>query len=483
MVGGISAQVLETIAAPHAESGALFVSQAILAFGVAALLFTSLHTRRSGLWWTGAIIHVGAGVALPFAADIVTFFIAWEFVTIGAAMILAAEPNGRTLLKWYLPWQLFAAAMLLSAFALEFAETAAYGIPDSGLQAGLVPAGIALGIKSAVLPAHIWLINTYTKVRPTSAVVLAAVATKIGVFGIYRLIPGHYVLEIVGATLAVLAVLYALRQSRLRPFLAYHIISQVGFMIAGVGSANRVAQLGGLYHLGNHVMYKGLLFMVVAILIPLAGTADMYSLRGAGRKSVALTLSAFAGALSISGVPPFNGYVSKSVLHTSLESQTAVTLLTIAGIGTAISFTKFLWYGFLKPGPTTDSPRTARVRVHIVVGALAILTLSMGLFPTVFFPALPPESRIRFSSLLAGQVNPAIGAVLFFLLYRPLLRILNTVLPGSHRPRAFLRLCTNRCLDAMQQLHTGNTQRYLGWTVAGILVLWVSIILATTAIR
>lgn len=493
MVGGIWTQVQETITSPHTEPGAVFVSQAILVFGIAALVFTALHTKRPLLWWVGSVVHLIAGAILPFTADLVSFFIAWELVTIGAALMLVGEPQGRTLLKWYLPWQLFAAAMLLSAFALEYAETGSYHIPVEGLRAGLIPLGLALAIKASVMPAHIWLIKTYTEVRPTTAVVLSAVATKVGVFGVYRLMPGHISLEIAGAILALLAVLYALRQDRLRPFLAFHMISQIGFMIAGTGSVSRMAQLGGLYHLGNNIVYKGLLFMVVAMLVPISRTPHIYTLRAAGRRSIALTLTACAAALSISGVPPLSGYVSKSILQNSLESPAAAALLTVAGIGTAISFTKFLWHGFLKPGslPTSDRPkeidvnsreplresRSARTAVQTIAGAVALLTLGMGLAPQFFLPALPPDTGIDVSSLILGQISPATGGLIFFLLYDPLLRVLQIALPDSQRSIAGVRWCVTCSLDILQRQHTGSIQRYLGWTVTGALIIWIAVIL------
>lgn len=112
MVGGIWTQVLETITSPHTEPGAVFISQAILVFGIAALVFTALHTKRPLRWWVGSVVHLIAGAILPFTADLVSFFIAWELVTIGA---------------------------------------------------GLIPLGLALAIKAAVIPAHIWLIKTYTE--------------------------------------------------------------------------------------------------------------------------------------------------------------------------------------------------------------------------------------------------------------------------------------------------------------------------------
>lgn len=233
--------------------------------------------------------------------------------------------------------------------------------------------------------------------------------------------------------------------------------------------------------------------MVVAMLVPISRTPHIYTLRAAGRRSIALTLTACAAALSISGVPPFSGYISKSLLQNSLESPAAAALLTVAGIGTAISFTKFLWHGFLKPGPlpNSDHPkeidvtsreplresRSARAAVQATAGAVALLTLGMGLAPQFFFRALPPDTGIGVSSLILGQISPATGGLIFFLLYDPLLRVLQIALPDSKKPMAGVRWCMTHYLDIMQRQHTGSIQRYLGWTVTGALIIWISVIL------
>ncbi len=482
-MSGITAALAQTVNTPYTEPGAVFVSQAILLFGLLALAFVALHTKRSTLWWVGAVVHVGAGALLPYTANMAGFFVIWELVTVGAAIVLVCEPDADGLLRRYLPWQLLAAALLLSGFALQFAESGSIALPAAGVTAGRVLIGIAVAIKAALMPLHLWMVETYVRVRPGTAVILSAVATKIGVFGVYRLLPGSITLEILGGIIATVAVLYALRQNRLRPFLAFHIISQVGYMIAGVGSAAAVAQIAGLYHLGNPIAYKGLLFMVVALMVPMTGTSNIYSTRGMGRRSFVLTVAAIAGALSISGVPPFNGYISKSLLQSSLVSPVAVHLLTIAGIGTALSFTKFLWHGFLRPGPLPQAHDVqegliVKTGTRTITAVLSLLCLLMGLYPRSFFAELPVSTGITGQSFLSGLTWPIAGAALFFILYGPILRVLLVTLPGSNTVVSLLRSAGTRGLQLMQRQHSGDIRRYLGWAVGGTLLLWTWVVLA-----
>ena len=96
--------------------------------------------------------------------------------------------------------------------------------------------------------------------------------------------------------------------------LSYHVVSQIGFMIAGLGSASSIAQAGGYYHIASNVLFKGLLFMIAGVLIDCCGTGEFSRLREAGRRSPLLVAAALFGSAAISGLPPFNGYASKTLL-------------------------------------------------------------------------------------------------------------------------------------------------------------------------
>ncbi len=470
----------DTTSGPLVTAETLLVSGTIGVFLALAFLFVAIGSRRSPGWWLGAILHGAAGVTLPFTTNIFTFFVVWEFVTIGAGILLTQEPGPRRLLKHYLPLQLFAAAALLAAFALHYAAagTASLGAGGGGISGGPVAAALALcavGIKAAIIPFHIWMTRTYPQVRPATTVVLSAVATKIGVFGIYRLVPAGMAIEVLGGIMAVVGVIYALRQHRLRLFLAFHVISQIGYMTAGVGSLSLAAQAGGLYHLAGHVVYKGMLFMVAAGLIRLAGHDDIYRMNGIGRTRPWLLVAGLIGSLAISGVPPFNGYISKHALELSLHSEVAVWLLTVAGIGTAASFSKFMWHSFLKQASASER-RPAPGGREIVMIVLAAACLFAGLAPQILFPALPPGARVTVSSFTTGLIAPGAGIVLFAFGYRylqPYLERLPSVTVLTQP--AYTSVC--RLLAALQRPHTGEIRRYLGWILFGLVVLWSAAIL------
>ena len=481
-----SALLAETVANPIAVPQTALVSATIGLFLVLAFAFTAAGSKRSALWWLGALLHGAAGIALPFTTNIFTFFVVWELVTVGAGILLTQEPDARRLLRGYLPMQLFAAAALLASFSLHYRAAGttsleALGAGISGGPAATATAFLAVGIKAAIIPVHIWMTRTYPRVRPATTVVLSAVATKIGVFGIYRLVTPGVALELLGATMAVLGVIYALRQHRLRPFLAFHVISQIGYMTAGVGSLALGAQAGGLYHLAGNIVYKGLLFMVAAGLMALRGHDDMYRMNGIGRTRPALLGAGLTGSLAIAGVPPFNGYISKCAIESSLHSDAAVWLLIIAGIGTAASFSKFMWYSFLKPSPSAGMDEAMSWRGaggrETIMAILCLLCLVAGLAPQIFFPPLPTDACVTLASFgPSGLLAPLAGVALFasgFRYLRPWLERLPSVTLIT-RP---LYRTTCRLLEALQEPHTGEIRRYIGWILFGLVVLWSAAIL------
>ncbi len=503
--------VAATVRSPLLDSGGLLVAATIAAFSLLAFAFVAAGVRRRFWWWVAASVHVAAGVLLPFTRDLLSFFVLWEMVTLGAVGVLAFEPDARRLLRLYLPLQLLAAALLMSAFGAHYGVSGSLLLPVQGLEAGAGVALAALSIKAAVIPVHLWMTRTYTAVRPETAVVLSAVATKIGVFGMYRLISGGPTLEIAGGAVAVVGVIYALRQKQLRHFLAFHIVSQVGYMIAGVGSTVAFAGAGGLFHLANNVVYKGLLFMVVVMLISRFGHSNIYRMNGAGRSMPVLAVVAVVASASISGLPPFNGYVSKTVIEQFLSSPVAVALLRIAGVGTAISFTKFLWYCFFKRAeprgagredtcdeivgdnahsvPARSRPAgggvavdgrpaahaSARRRIAIAV-ILSLACVVMGLAAVAIFPALPADAAVTLESFRFGLVPPAIGVLLFALAYSRLRPALER-LPSATLYTRPLSTGATRLLRALQEQHSGDVRRYLGWILMGLIVIWAVVIL------
>ena len=128
----------------------------------------------------------------------------------------------------------------------------------------------------------------------------------------------------VGAVTILLAVVMALVQKDYKRLLSYHAISQVGYMVLGIGTALPIGIIGGLFHMINHAMYKSCLFLTGGAVEKQAGTTDLDKLGGLARKMPVTFVCFFIAAASISGVPPFNGFFSKELVYDAALEQRLV---------------------------------------------------------------------------------------------------------------------------------------------------------------
>ncbi|MDO9535805.1 MAG: proton-conducting transporter membrane subunit, partial [Bacillota bacterium] len=300
---------------------------------------------------------------------------------------------------------------------------------------------IGIGMKSVFLPLHIWLPWSYPSASFASSVVLAGLTTKVGVFAVARILPPHQAIAVMGACMAIFGATCALLQSDLRRLLSYHIISQVGFMVAGVGLGSHYSVDGGLLHLVNHMLYKALLFMSAGALIYTTGKHDLHDFHEDEKKTnippiwltvPVATLGAVIGALAISGTPLFNGFVSKYLLKKAVHGVSPVEyMLIVAGVGTSISFCKFVYFGFIKGRARVTREITSSMRAAIL--ALSGLCILFGIWPQLLSQLLPYSTSLSIYSLKGAWASLQIiliGIFVFTLIARVLER-------GIHIPAWF----------------------------------------------
>jgi len=123
------------------------------------------------------------------------------------------------------------------------------------------------------------------------------------------------IVMILGALTIIIAVMMALVQHNGRKLLGYHAVSQVGYMVLGIGTGTPIGIIGGLFHMVNHAIYKSSLFLSFGSVEKRTGTPELDKLGGLAKKMPLTFIAALIGALSISGVPPFNGFFSKWMVY------------------------------------------------------------------------------------------------------------------------------------------------------------------------
>ncbi|HNR67419.1 MAG TPA: proton-conducting transporter membrane subunit [bacterium] len=271
---------------------------------------------------------------------------------------------------------------------------------------------IASLAKAGGFPLHTW-VPDFSKSSPIESVALlpASLDKLLGIFLLARMMTSLFVVGLtvkmivvsIGAFTIISAVMMALSQHNGRRMLGYHAVSQVGYMIMGVGSGNPLAFAGGLFHMINHTIYKSNLFLSLGSVEKQTGSSEFDDLGGLAKSMPLTFIMALVGALAISGIPPFNGFFSKWMIYQGLL-ETAKTLpvgyqlwmlicLILAIFGSALtlaSFVKFLHAVFLGRNPGTHKVREAPINQWLATGILAFLCAIFGLFAV----ALPLKKLI-----------------------------------------------------------------------------------------
>jgi multicomponent Na+:H+ antiporter subunit D len=191
--------------------------------------------------------------------------------------------------------------------------------------------------------------------------------------------------------MAVYGVIFALLQNNARRLLAYHIVSQVGYMVAGVGVGTAQGVNGGIAHVFNHILYKALLFMCMGSVMYMTGKRKLTDMGGLAKYMPITCITFVVAALSISGAPGFNGFVSKGmVISSAVESHMPVLelMLILASVGTFLSFVKLGYFAFFAENPEIQS-KEAPLNMQLAMGLTAFLCVFIGVYPKVLFDILP----------------------------------------------------------------------------------------------
>lgn len=253
---------------------------------------------------------------------------------------------------------------------------------------------IGVAVNAAIPPVNAWLVDAYPEGTITGSVFLSSFTTKVAVYSLIRIFAGTELLMGFGCFMALYGAAYALMENDMRRLLGYHIISQVGFMVAGVGVGTAMAINGAAAHAYSHILYKSLLFMCAGAIIYATGIRKINQLGGMAKKMPFVAICFFVAAFSISGVPLFNGFISKTItIAASLEAghELVYNMLELASIGTFLSITlKMGYFIFLRSAKNEvklSNPLPKNMYVGMGFGAL--LCFVYGVYPDLLYRYLP----------------------------------------------------------------------------------------------
>jgi hydrogenase-4 component B len=400
------------------------------------------------------------------AADVIAFLFAWELMTLATAALVATEYETlqtRRAAYLYLVMSHVGTGALIAAFFILASPAGSVSLAT--LLAGNVLTGSArdivfvlffmgFGVKAGIIPLHVWLPEAHPAAPSGVSALMSGVLIKTGIYGIVRFcafglgtppLSWGVLVVVVGGVSAVLGVLYALMQHDLKRLLAYHSIENIGIILLGIG-AGMIAVAGGqpvlatigiaagLYHVLNHAVFKGLLFLSAGSVVAATGTRHIEEFGGLLRRMPVTGACFLIGAVAISGLPPLNGFASEwlafqALLH-GFEVSTeplvhllypiAAAMLALTGALAAACFVKAFGVSFLAlpRSPAAAVAHEADPSMMWPQMMLATLCVLLGVFPGVVLSVLsgvmvslpglqPPSEMIRGPFGMAATAGPS----------------------------------------------------------------------------
>ena len=424
------------------------------------------YRRRAAFVGAAFNVLVGAVELVFVAADVIGFLFAWELTTLATAALVATEHEksaSRRAAYLYLVMSHVATGCLIAgfltlaagsgslAFTALLSGDAARGTMRDGL---FVLFFLGFGVKAGVIPLHVWLPEAHPAAPTNISAMMSGVLLKAGIYGIVRVcafglgvprLSWGVTVVALGGISAVLGVLYALVQHDLKRLLAYHSIENIGIILLGLGAGmmalaygrSDVASIGvaaALYHVLNHAVFKGLLFLAAGAVVMMTGTRQVERFGGLLRRMPWTGVFFLVGAMAISGLPPLNGFASEWLTFQAFlfgfrsSAQPLVhvmfpiggALLALTAALAAACFVKAFGISFLALPRSREAAAAREVPVSMLVpqGLLAALCIGLGLFPGVVLrvlegvlaslPGLQPPAQ-----LALGGFGMASGASAF----------------------------------------------------------------------
>ncbi len=406
----------------HIDGMGIFMGliTAVVSF-LAAVYSISFMEQHSGLekYYTLLLLLATGMFGMEFTGDIFNFFVFLEIASIASVALIAfrstlfdepAEAGFK-----YMVVSSIAALMVLFAVGLFYGQ---YGVLNMATIAkvlqfthldkiALILLLTVLAMKAGSVPMHMWTPDAYSEAPAAITMVLVA-ASQASLYALFRVAFSLYnvtlntltvgwIIIILGVLSMFIGVTMAIIQKDIKRLMAYHAISQTGYMLLGVGVglavlANPVAlekfgikaMEGGIFHIMNHAMYKGLLFLTAGALFYRTGTRDLNKMGGLAHNMFYTTIFFIIGAAAIAGIPPFNGFASKLIIYESVYQFNPLLsiIAMLVSILTLASFVKVFHSAFL--GPKLEQYKSVQEvpkSMVVAMATLACIIVFFGLFP------------------------------------------------------------------------------------------------------
>lgn len=395
---------------------ALMVTITVFVTGLYSFSFTQESERKDN-FSTLFLMLSGSSLGLVLSGDLFNIFVMIEIMTFTSVALTAFRNTREGALEAAMKYMVvgsISSACLLIGIAILYSQLHTLNLAQI---AAMIPGrmnsvmGLAFaflftgfGAKAFAFPFHPLEADAQTVAPTTVSVMMSGVLTKCGVYGIIRLCYGlfqnmdqPFVQMFVtgfGVLSMFICVTMAFNQHNFKRLLAFHSISQVGYVITAVGLGSALGMSAGIYHAMNHTLFKGLLFLTAGAVLLRTNTVDLDKLGGLAKRMPVTCAMFLIGAASISGLPPFNGFASKWMVYQAAFEHGAATgnffyvFACIAALVTSVltlaSFVKVaqsVFFGQLHP--EHENVQDAPLLMRIPMGIFAALCVLTGIFPNL----------------------------------------------------------------------------------------------------
>jgi NADH-quinone oxidoreductase subunit M len=374
------------------------------------------HWDERTPYFYALLLVFGVGMSgTTLADDLVLFYTFWELMLLASAALILLwgdeTPDGprreQVALKYFIFTHLGSLMVLVGLLVLYDAaavdsmaalRAGGWSLPPGLVRTVLTLFFIGFSIKMAIFPLHLWLPDAHTVAPMPVTIMLAAAMLSMGTYGILRfpfslfsmeqVAPFALPLMVVGLFSEVYGALIALVEKDLKRIIAYSSVSQMGYILFGLGTLTQAGVVGATLHVIYHAIVKALLFMVVGLIVHATGKRNIDELSGLGRSMPLTTACAVVGALAIAGVPPLCIFDSEWMIFSGGFQTTHIVLSIVTLFGSLLTVAYALRFtGRIFLGDALSDLRhgAAPLAMVVPVVVLAALTIIEGVFPAAVF--------------------------------------------------------------------------------------------------
>jgi multicomponent Na+:H+ antiporter subunit D len=404
-------------------SAIMVVLSATMALTVLLYSFGSMDRDREQ-WGYYPVFHfLLMGINGSFlTGDLFNLFVFFEVMLVASYVLLSlgGEPGQLQESFKYLVLNLLASTVFVASVGILYGVTGTLNMADLSLKiaqterSGLMTALsmlflLVFGVKAAIFPLFFWLPDAYPQPPTAISAIFGGLLTKVGVYALIRSFTllfvqdtpfTHGFILVLAALTMIIGVLGAIAQNHFKRILSYHIISQIGYMILGLGLYTPLALAGSIFYIIHHITVKTTLFLISGITERATGTQELQEMGGLLNVYPFLASLFLVAALSLAGMPPFSGFFAKLALLTAGVQEEQYVYVGVALLGsflTLVSMSKIFVYVFWGEAKSKPAQTGQRAELLLPISFLVLVTVSLGLMGEPVFELTQQAAAQLFS--------------------------------------------------------------------------------------